>query len=192
MLSAMNKCIFMKELIEYDPNIINEVNCKKENSLIVATKINKVNAVETLLNYGIDVDQQDDIGNTALHYALEIENPKIVKMIMEKNSKMDLRNENKKTARMLAEEIGNKTILEILDNPNTVIDQQFDVNKQKCMRNFVEAKTCITPYVNTDCIDKCTKEMNKTKNEIYSRYTGPSLKNVLIGDTVLDPNYYRV
>jgi len=93
------------------------VNCKNENALIIATKINEVYGIETLLNYGVNVDQQDIMGNTALHYAVEIENPQLVKMIMMKKPKMDLKNVKNKTARIIAEEIGNKAVLEVLDNP---------------------------------------------------------------------------
>lgn len=93
------------------------MNCKNENALIIATKINEVYGIETLLNYGVNVDQQDIMGNTALHYAVEIENPQLVKMIMMKKPKMDLKNVKNKTARIIAEEIGNKAVLEVLDNP---------------------------------------------------------------------------
>lgn len=53
----------MKELLENDPNIINDVNCKNENALIITTKINQVKAIETLVDYGININQQDDLDN---------------------------------------------------------------------------------------------------------------------------------
>jgi len=184
--SVINDSIFMNELLEYDPNIVNEVNSKSENALIVAIKMNKEKAVETLLSYGINVDQQDDQGNTALHYAIEMENPKLVQMIMKKNPKMDLKNDKNKTAMMLAEEIGNKNVLQVLSNPTVVVTTSNTGNQEVIIKYRAEMQTYIIPYINNNYPNyQCTKEMEKIKNEVYSRFVGTNFKKTMINNIVL-------
>jgi len=171
MLSVINNGVCMKELLENDPNIINEVNCKNENALIIAVKANQVKAVETLLNYGIDINQQDDLGNTALHYAIEIEKPNLVQMIMKKNPNTNLVNKNNKTALMLAKEINNEAVLQALNNPfgPYVVSKGSD---NEILNNYrQEIQTYITPYFNNNYPEyTCTSEMKNVKNEVYSRF----------------------
>ncbi|ORX79486.1 ankyrin [Anaeromyces robustus] len=174
MLSVVNKCLFMKELLEYDPNIINEVNLK---------------AVEILLNYGIDVNHQDDLGNTALHYAIEINQPKLVQMIMKTNPKTNLMNKNNKTAIMLANEINNEEILRIINNPfdtiktfNTNNNDHNEILDKYCK----EAQSYITPYINNNYPEyKCTKEMEKIKDEIYFRFVGTPFRKTIINNIII-------
>jgi len=186
MFSVVNKCIFIKELLENDPNIINDVNCKNENALIIATKINQVKAVEILLNYGININQQDDLGNTALHYAIKIEQPKLVQMIMNKNPKVDLKNNDGKTALMLAKEIDNAEVLKVLNDPSCSIKSSDERNTKQLEIYRKEIQAYVTPYINNKYPDyKCTKEMKKNKEEIYYRFIGTNFKRTIINNIIL-------
>eukprot|EP00833_Pecoramyces_ruminatium_P002133 jgi/Orpsp1_1/1176165/evm.model.c7180000056625.1 len=122
---------------------------------------------------------------SALHYAIEIENPKLVQMIMKKNQKKDLININNKTAKMLANEINNKEVLQILNNLsgsvklNTSNNDVFD-------KHYTEIQLYVTPFFNNNYPDyKCTKEMEKIKNEIYFRFVGTNFKKIIINNLIL-------
>jgi len=186
MYSVINECLFMKELLENDPNIINDVNRKNENALIIATKINQVKAVETLLNYGINIDHQDDLGNTALHYAIEIENPKLVQMIMKKNPKTDLKNKNNKTAIMLANEINNNDILQSLNNPSANVKTSNTNNSIILDKYRKVAQSYVTPFFNNNYPEyKCTKSKEKIKDEVYFRFVGTNFRKTIINNIIL-------
>ncbi|ORX44868.1 ankyrin [Piromyces finnis] len=55
-------------------SLLNQVNIKKESPLIIATKLGRIEIVKTLLRLGADVDHQDNLGNTALYYAVDLKN----------------------------------------------------------------------------------------------------------------------
>ena len=78
-ISSIGSPIMVNRILENDINLINEMNSRGENALIVASKINNTGAVNTLLDHGIDVNCKDEKGNTALHYAVEIEKPELIK-----------------------------------------------------------------------------------------------------------------
>jgi len=90
-LSAISKPSFMKELLENNASIINDVNDKGENALIVSTKNNSVEAIDILLQYGIKVNHQDEKGNTALHYAVDIEQPDIIRKLISSHADMNIK-----------------------------------------------------------------------------------------------------
>jgi len=176
MYSVINNCILMNDLLERDPDIINEVNNKNENALIIACKINQMKAAETLLKRGININQQDHLGNTALHYAVNIEKPKLIQLLMSKNPDLELRNKNGKTVKDLAIDLGNKKILGILNNPFAVdpsVYKDYDNTNNKNLEKYIEeVKEYLTPLFNNDYPDyEVTKEIEKTQKSIYSRYT---------------------
>ncbi|OUM67670.1 hypothetical protein PIROE2DRAFT_4840 [Piromyces sp. E2] len=51
-----------------------KVNVNQENALIIAAKMNRNKMIALLLKMCINVNQQDDMGNTALHYAVQNRN----------------------------------------------------------------------------------------------------------------------
>jgi len=131
MLCSMTDQPFISDIIENNVNITNEVNNRNENALILATKFGKERAVKTLLQHSIFVNQQDYLGNTALYYAVDIQNTKLIKLLLCNNADMNIKNLDGKSALDLAYEDGNKNVLNALMNPNvytkTDIDQNHDV-----------------------------------------------------------------
>jgi ankyrin repeat protein len=91
------------------------VNNKNENELIIASKINQVKVVEILLERGIYIDHQDNFGNMALHYAVDIQEPYLIYKLMSKKSNVHLKNNEGKSALDLAKEIKGENKNEIID-----------------------------------------------------------------------------
>jgi len=166
-------------LLENVPELINEVNCNDENALIIASKINNYKAVEELLKKGININQQDILGNTALHYAVETERPYLTYLLMTKNPDINLKNKEGKTAKDLANEIGNKKILETLNNPSYRPNLSDDNNNNTKHEQYAEEiKTYITSYVNNNYPNyKPDNKLNKTiQKEIYGNFSNPEKK----------------
>ncbi|KAL6628722.1 ankyrin [Neocallimastix californiae] len=130
----------IKELLKNDPTVINEVNNKNENELIIASKINQVKVVEILLERGIYIDHQDNFGNMALHYAVDIQEPYLIYKLMSKKSNVHLKN------------------------------NEVKFNNQSTNKYFEEIQKYVIPYANNNFPDfKSTNEMENTKYDIYQR-----------------------
>jgi len=172
MISVVNYPLAMVDLLENDPNIINEVNNKNENALIIASKINQINAVETLLKYGIDINHQDYLGNTALHYAIEIHAIHLIHTLMTKKPDIRIRNNEGKSAFDCALEIPDVNIKhEILDmiiNPDTKNPKmKIEIDK----KYIEEIQKTVIPYANNDYPDfVSTNLMEEIKKDVFNNY----------------------
>jgi ankyrin repeat protein len=198
MIATVNNYIGIKELLENDPTIINEVNNKNENGLIIAAKINQVKAVEMLLKRGIYVNHQDNLGNTALHYAVEIQEPYLVSQLMTKNPDIHIKNNEGKSPLDLAHEISEdndnsknikKEILEILTNPSYKL-KNIKFNSQSTNKYKEEIQKYITPYANNYYPEYSSRSsMESDKKLIYKRNEtkGMSTKFILfeVGEFLL-------
>jgi len=180
MLSAINSPSVMKELLENDPSIINEVNCKNENALIISTKINHVEVVKILLEQGINVNQQDCLGNTALHYAVSIQKPNLIQLLLTKKINIHLKNHEGKTALDMAYElkdhddiiqalkstIHSDTISILVNNNESTVDVDNPY--------YEEVHNYLIPYANNDYPDyEVTEVMRNIRDEVLSRYGKP-------------------
>lgn len=198
MIATVNNYIGIKELLENDPTIINEVNNKNENGLIIAAKINQVKAVEMLLKRGIYVNHQDNLGNTALHYAVEIQEPYLVSQLMTKNPDIHIKNNEGKSPLDLAHEISEdndnsknikKEILEILTNPSYKL-KNIKFNSQSTNKYTEEIQKYIIPYANNYYPEYSSRSsMESDKKLIYKRNEtkGMSTKFILfeVGEFLL-------
>jgi len=122
MFSVMTRPDFIPNILSKRPDLINEINNKGENALMIACKANNYDSVSSLLNYSIPINNQDELGNTALHYAIGCKNPIIVQELIQKGINDQLKNNEGKTANDLAMELGDKNILKALKNQLTSED----------------------------------------------------------------------
>jgi len=184
MLSAINNPSIMKELLENDPSIINEVNCKNENALIISTKINHIEVVKILLERGINVNQQDCIGNTALHYAVIIQKPYLIQLLVAKKVNIHLKNQEGKSALDIAYELkDHDDIIQALTSTahfnslSILVDKnesEVDVDNS----HYKRTQNYLTPYANNDYPDyEITDVMMNIRDEILSRYGKPEDDN---------------
>ncbi|ORX46861.1 ankyrin [Piromyces finnis] len=142
-ISAIHRSSLLNNLLQNDPNIINDVNIYNENALIIASKANQDINVETLLKYGIHINHQDNEGNTALHYAVEIGAYTIVKQLVDKNADINLKNKKGISPLDYAFEIdkGKNDLYKMLT-------QQLDSGKmKKIMKGKMNNKENNTKYI---------------------------------------------
>ncbi|OUM63991.1 hypothetical protein PIROE2DRAFT_60957 [Piromyces sp. E2] len=120
MLGSLIQPQLVNSVLENNINLINEVNNKNENALIIAIKYNNGEAVAKLLECGINVNQQDYIGNTALYYAIDLKNLNYIKVLMDRHADIHRRNVEGKSPLEYAHELGEKSIINLLNNPESV------------------------------------------------------------------------
>jgi len=115
MISAITEPSYISKILVKKPEFLYEINNKGENALMIACKANNKSSVLSLLNHPVPVNNQDQLGNTALHYAVACKNPIIVHHLIEKGANYQLKNEEGKSAYDLATELGDKNILMALE-----------------------------------------------------------------------------
>jgi len=178
MISAINNPAEMKELLENDAGIINEVNNKLENALIIACKINKEESVDILLKQGINIHHQDHLGNTALHYAVEIGSYSVVYKLLRKGADPHMKNLEGMSALDIAQSHSEdqKELLELLTQPSKNLKHiKKPVGFGEKIKDIYseEIQKYLIPYANNkypDYISTSTKE--KYKKEVYQRNKG--------------------
>lgn len=165
-LSAISKPSLMKKLLENHVSIINDINDKGENALIVSTKNNSVEAIDILLQYGIEVNHQDKKGNTALHYAVDIEQPDIIQKLITNHADMYIKNNEGKSPLDLVNEMNRKDILCAMINPSKIITNKT-TNPTKYKEDLQNYLTLNMNRVYPNY--KTNKKMEKAKAVVYAK-----------------------
>jgi len=126
-----NNLKMLINVLNYDESLLNQVNDKHENALIVAAKLGHGRIVRCLLEYNLGknrrtenesamINQKDYLGNTALFYAVDIKNIFIINELASYKASPNIKNNRGKSAYDLAvnyQEIGDKTIINALMHP---------------------------------------------------------------------------
>lgn len=109
-------------IVEQTP-IMNAQDKDGKTALIAACEANSLEKVEYLLNLNkehpimkkVDVDKADNEGNTALMHSAKTGNKLIVKHLINKGAKLDLKNKKDQTASDIAKANGNMEVAIIID-----------------------------------------------------------------------------
>jgi len=152
MLSCITQPLYLLEILNKNPELINNVNSKGENALIISCKSNNVDSVLYLLKNSINVNHKDQLGNTSLYYAVTCQNPIIVYHLISIGADSNLKNNQGKSANDLAHELGNQDVIDALMNNMTKATLQKITpvykNKSSDINLFQEIKEylyyCIT------------------------------------------------
>ena len=95
------------------------VNVLKEDLLIFVVKCNSLSTIKQLIEVdGMDVDEKDNYGNTALMLASLRGKLEIVKYLIKKGAKVDEKDNKKKTATMVASFNEDNKVLKYLADIN--------------------------------------------------------------------------
>ena len=129
MLSIINKPMNVSDIIfNHNYCSIFEVNLHQENALIIAAKFDNYSAIELLLQKEfIKINHQDDTGNTALHYAVHVQNIPMIYDLIDHGANPHLKNNENESALDVAQSLDHKKILDTI-NGNL---PHFDYLKEK-------------------------------------------------------------
>jgi len=114
MFSVIEKPYFIRKILEKKPEYMYEINERGENALIIACKANNYMSVSTLLEYPVPINCQDELGNSALHYAVKCKKPAIIQLLVKKGANTQLKNNEGESAEDIAMKMEDKTVLEAL------------------------------------------------------------------------------
>ena len=89
---------------------------KAETALIKKIKNNDIQSCVQLLNEGVNIDEQDDKGATALIYAVLSTNPKLVKLLVDRNANTNIYTRKGVCAKLIAINNNLTEIIQILNS----------------------------------------------------------------------------
>jgi len=112
-----NRADILQYLVEKNKYAVNDYNKEKETPLIIATKLEKENCVKFLTKVNAEVNHQDHLGNTALHYAVQSKNKYIISLLMHKHADINIKNNEGKSALDLANSSNSTQIIKLLKKP---------------------------------------------------------------------------
>jgi len=116
----------ISKLLSLNEGLVNQVNDKKESPLTIATKLGDENIVKYIITRNVNMDYQDELGNTALHYALESGNKYIINTLAYYHADINIKNREGKSPIEIAKASENDEIINLLKNPVPL----FKLNKK--------------------------------------------------------------
>jgi ankyrin repeat protein len=118
-------------------NIRNQLNNKRENALIIATKLGVLR--DYLLQWDY-INQQDYLGNTALYYALKLRDLETINLLLYYKANPFIKNFQGVSAYDLAVKINDAIIFSILNNPVSPEAMRLKM-KSKSYKKTTDGKT---------------------------------------------------
>lgn len=126
------------QLLRKNIKLINKVNDKKETPLIIASKLGHKKIVKhILLDHinDINIDHQDELGNTALHYTLELGGKYIINCLAFHHANIHIKNNKGKSPLEIVKEHENDELISLLKKPLMLYkfsdDDDDDIKKKK-------------------------------------------------------------
>eukprot|EP01134_Creolimax_fragrantissima_P005330 CFRG5330T1 len=152
-----------------DPNCENSQGSRP---LILAAKIPTLRIIKLLISYGADVNQTDNKGWTAMHWAARMSNTAAVKLLLEANANVELLTDSGKSVKDIAlETINSNHTLDLLQG-STAYHNELPAQNSNQLFNL--------PSFKLDCNSKIFTDPNynnngsaPTRNSISS-YADPS------------------
>lgn len=157
---------------------LNQTNNKKENVVIIAVKLGRFNYISERIINKFDLDQQDELGNTALHYAIKLRDEYAINRLCFYHANKDLKNHQEKTPLDLLmdqennEDYDNDRIINIIKNPLSPGKFIAEKNSNSSINPF-RIKTTdekVNKYVKNYQIEQYKKEYEDLFVRPYSPY----------------------
>ena len=165
--------------------LLNHTNNKKENAIIVAVKLGHFKYVNRIGKLNLfDLNQQDELGNTPLHYAIKLRDEYAINSLCYHHADKSLKNNQGKSPMDLANDINDQegkddksNILRILENPISPEDYEESLKSSKPLSFkslFSKKKTTdekVNDYVKNYQVEQYKKEYEDLLLRPYSSYS---------------------
>jgi len=165
--------------------MVSECNNKKENCVIIATKLGKLNLLNffmTRYSDAINVNHQDSLGNTALFYAVKTKDRNMITLLMKYKANPEIPNEDGVTALDAAKEMNDSSFEEFIQSCFLLSDKKdkkdsslnaTEDNDKKSEKEQIESKKSFS-------ISKSFKKLIGEKEEDIDEKLDNYIKNYRI------------
>ncbi|ORX85807.1 ankyrin [Anaeromyces robustus] len=107
----------IRPIISKNSKLLEQTNDKKETVLIIATQLLRHDIVKILLNLNANVNHQDYLGNTALHYAVDLKDEKMINILSFFKSDIYIKNKHGESVMNIITKQNEEKIISIIENP---------------------------------------------------------------------------
>ncbi|OUM58087.1 hypothetical protein PIROE2DRAFT_16734 [Piromyces sp. E2] len=110
----------VNDILRKNEELVGQVNDRMETPLIIAARLGNKEIMKKILllhSAKANIDQQDMLGNTALHYALESGDKYIINNLAFHHANIHIKNKEGKSPIEIAKESENDEIMKLLKNP---------------------------------------------------------------------------
>jgi len=158
-------------------------NEKGETTMIIAVKSGHGDVLQEDFFQNEGMNQQDSLGNTALHYAVQLKDKYALVNLAYYGADTTIKNNNGLTAMELAEESKDEELLSILNNPMESLKKKSS-SSGKFKKMFSKLKESSTSDISSSSLDSDTTENNKEFNKALQKN-----KNLFVHSKSLDQLY---
>ncbi|OUM57916.1 hypothetical protein PIROE2DRAFT_64735 [Piromyces sp. E2] len=158
-------------LLLKNKNSINHVNDRKENLLILSVKFGCHGMLSNYLFKEINIDQQDDVGNTALHYAIQLKDKFSINSLCFNKANLYIKNNKGITPYDLAVSLNDDSILSLLLKPVNPILMKKELNTTRFLllkRMNVSMDTLFQEKLKSNIFYKDYEHLLQNKENKYS------------------------
>jgi len=169
-LAVINGLSFLiPYIIKNNYSSINSVNIHQENALIIAAKMNKYDIVPLLLKTHIQVNQQDDMGNTALHYAVQNRNVPMINNLVKQGADVDIENNEGETALKIGKDLNNVNVLKALHGNLSLSELNDEIKAMREIQAEIQHQY-IKEYLYMRVSNLYQKMTSENLNELKTHY----------------------
>jgi len=165
-----NYDINFRDILKAHKEYLTVTNDDQENLLIVATKLGCHDIITHIVFEGSDVNQQDILDNTALHYAVMINDYYIANLLAYHYADINIKNKEGKSPVNLVNDSGDSTMLKTILKPCS--SYKFEKKEKKSSSKFSLRKTYKFRELNNDLRKKYHEKYNEIikNNKIEHNY----------------------
>jgi len=118
-------------ILNENPKFIEKLNNKKEDSIIVATKLGFLDKIKNYTIRNANFNQQDELGNNALFYAVKTKNPYDINLLAYNNADPNLKNNQGMSPMDLAKQINEEKLIKYMNKPRPPHKMKEKLEKSK-------------------------------------------------------------
>jgi len=117
--NCMKNQVNMMDIFTSHTGLLSAVNENQENALIIATKLGRREILKKIISVeGKDINHQDSLGNTALHYAVMLNDYYIANYLARHQADINIKNKDGKSPINMVKEIDDSTMMKLLLKPS--------------------------------------------------------------------------
>ncbi|KAL6593471.1 ankyrin [Neocallimastix californiae] len=167
-----NNTFALHRLITKNEKVLNQVNCKHENAIIVATKLGVLKEINCSNYRDVNINQQDELGNTALYYAVYVKDKYAINLLSWYGADPHIKNNQGVSAIDKANEMKDEELINIINNPvDNKKKKEKSSNKGFSLFKKKDTNEYIDNYITNYQVDKFRKDYEYIIKNVHYSYT---------------------
>jgi len=172
----MDNAVAFTEIINEHPKTLEYVNNKKEDAIIIATKLGYLEKIKSSSFLNINLNHQDGLGNTALFYAVNMRNIYDINLLAYYHADLTIKNNQGISPMDQAVQIGEEKLIKYMENPKIPYKMKEKLEKGKSKGLFSKKNSSIDKtddYIKNYQVNNFKEEYKSVIENCNSNYNSP-------------------